>query len=99
MLACGTSFGDSVAMAEKRKKCELTVEVERKIIKCVEDNSINKKLDIGKELKTPPSTFATILKNNEKFEEDNKLSSISKRAKSSELKNIEECVLKWLIQC
>lgn len=41
----------------------------------------------------------TIRKNKEKFEEDNKLSSISKRAKSSELKNVEECVLKWLIQC
>lgn len=53
---------------------------------------------IAKEFNIPPSTLATILKNKEKFEEG-ELSLKSKRSKSCELKDVEECMLKWLKQC
>lgn len=42
--------------------------------------------------------FSTVQMNREKFEEKNKLSSKSKRAKSCELKDVDECVLTWLKQ-
>lgn len=67
---------------------------------CVEENPTTKtKLDIAKEFKTPQRIFATVQINREKFEEKNKLSSKSKRAKSCELKDVDECVLTWLKQC
>lgn len=80
-------------MSEKRKRGALIVDVKSKIIKCVEDNPAKEKLDITKEFKIPPRMLATILKNKETFEEGNKLSSKSKRAKSCVFEDVEECVL------
>lgn len=86
-------------MADKRKRCALSVEVKRKIIKSVEDNPTKKKTEIAKDFGIPPSTLATILKSKEKFEEGSGLSLKSKKLKSCEFKDLEECVLKWLKQC
>lgn len=86
-------------MAEKRRRCALTVEVKRKIIKCVEDNPTKKKQDIAKEFNIPQSTLSTVLKNKAKFEEESDLSAKTKKSKSCELKDVEECVLKWLKNC
>lgn len=83
----------------KKKRCAISVETKRKIIKCVEDNPTKKKSDVAKEFNIPPSTLATILKKKEKFNDGNVLCSKIKKLKSCELKDVEECVLKWLKQC
>lgn len=56
-------------------------------------------MDIAKEFGIPPSTLATILNKKEKFDEGNVLSSKIKKLKSCELKDVDECVIKWLKQC
>ncbi|XP_054259576.1 tigger transposable element-derived protein 6-like [Macrosteles quadrilineatus] len=82
----------------KKKRCALSVDTKRKIIKCVEENPTKKKTEIAKEFGIPPSTLATILKRKDKFDNDDLCSAI-KKLKSCELKDVEECVLKWLKQC
>ncbi|XP_046682893.1 tigger transposable element-derived protein 6-like [Homalodisca vitripennis] len=83
----------------KKKRRAISVECKRKIIKCVEDNPAKKKLDIVKELGISPSTLATILKKKEKFDDGSVLCSKIRKIRSCELKDVEECVVKWLKQC
>lgn len=86
-------------MAQKRKRCSLSVAEKRNIINYVDQNPMTKKLDIANKFGIPASTLATILKSKDKFSEESGLNVNSKRLKSCEFKDVEECVLKWLKQC
>lgn len=86
-------------MAQKRKRCSLSVAEKRNIINYVDQNPMTKKLDIANKFGIPASTLATILKFKDKFSEESGLNVNSKRLKSCEFKDVEECVLKWLKQC
>ena len=57
-------------MAEKRKRCSLSVAEKRKIINYVNENPLMKKIDIAKKFEIPSSTLATILKSKELTDAD-----------------------------
>ncbi|KAG8296980.1 Mitogen-activated protein kinase 15 [Homalodisca vitripennis] len=63
------------------------------------DNPRKKKLDIAKEFGILRSTLATILKKKEKFNDRSVQCSKIRKIRSCELKDVEECVVKWLKQC
>lgn len=84
-------------MSGKKKRAALSVEVKSKLIKTVEDNPTKKKTDIAKEFGIPPTTLFTILKNKDKFEEGTVFCAKAKRLKSCELKDVDECVLSFLL--
>lgn len=75
----------------KKKPRAISVESKRKIIKCVEDNPVKK---IGHSTQQ----FSYDFKTKEKFDEVSVLCSKIRKIKSCELKDVEECVLKWLQQ-
>ncbi|XP_013164004.1 PREDICTED: tigger transposable element-derived protein 6-like isoform X2 [Papilio xuthus] len=86
-------------MAQKRKRCSLSVAEKQNIINYVDKNPMTKKLAIADKFGIPASTLGTILKFKDKFSEESGLPVNSRRLKSCEFKDVEECVLKWLKQC
>ncbi|KAH0567861.1 hypothetical protein KQX54_015256 [Cotesia glomerata] len=57
-------------MAEKRKRCSLSISEKQQIIKYVNENPVMKRIDIVKKFEIPISTLATILKSKERFSEE-----------------------------
>lgn len=98
MTSAGT-LNFRVAMAEKRKRCSLSVAEKRKIINYVNENPLMKKIDIAKKFEIPSSTLATILKSKERFSEESGFRANSKRLKLCEYTDVEKCLLTWLKQC
>lgn len=85
-------------MSEKRKRCTaLTAEFKQKVIKAAEENSKIKKNP--KEFNIPASTLVTIIRSEEKYEFGSGRLTMCKRTEPGELKDVYECVLKWLRQC
>lgn len=77
------------------KRKTLTYEEKVKVIEAVETGN-RKKSDIAKEFGIPANTLSTIIKNKAKYENQ---SSLSKRIKGPEFKDVDECVLQWFRKC
>ncbi|XP_022203178.2 major centromere autoantigen B-like [Nilaparvata lugens] len=84
-------------MAEKRKS--LSVDFKRKVLKFIEENPHKKKVDIAKEFNITPTTLSTILRNENRYEDEGGLSGQCKRAEPAELQDVETAVMLWLKQC
>jgi len=84
----------------KRKLNVLPIEEKIKILKFLDENKLKKKTEIAAYFKIPTSTLSTLIKNRETIEKNYDNGNSKKlKIRNSAYPKIEECVLKWFVQC